>query len=110
MKYIYSNEGKNKEHWLSCEKNKVPYIEISFVEECCANIFFDVTNIYSNLEFLSKKIKSFYVSYVEFFGIHSLLVEDIKDQYYFFNLVVKKEHAECIASQLYDFLLEFVKN
>lgn len=110
MKYIYSGEGKNEEHWLCCEKNKAPYIEISFIEENYTNIFFDVTNICSDLEILSEKIKSFYISYVDFFRICSILIDDVKSQYYFFNLVVKKEHAECIANQLYDFLLAFIKN
>ncbi len=39
MKYIYSDEGKNKEHWLICEKYKSPYIEVGFVGEEFANIF-----------------------------------------------------------------------
>jgi hypothetical protein len=33
------------------------------------------------------------------------IIDDLYEQYYFFNLIVKSEHAEFIAEALYDYLL-----
>ena len=33
------------------------------------------------------------------------VIQELFDQYYFFNLIVKSEHADFLAGKLYDYLL-----
>lgn len=67
-------------------------------------IFFDITNHDLDLEEISKKVKSFYKTYMDFFILPIGDVEECLEQYYFFSMLVRPEHADCIASGLHDFL------
>lgn len=106
MKFIYKNSNVQGEYWEYCEKTKSPYIEINSVGKDYSNIFYDVTNYHINLEDISDKIKRLYISYKEFFLLTDLNCNNEDNEYYFFNLLVKQEHAEFIADKLYDYLLE----
>lgn len=91
--------------WIYCEINKLPYISINKYNHKYDNIFYDVTNISYNLENISENIKKLYFSYLDFFLIPVSEVEDLLDDYYFFNLYVKKEHTDFFAKQLFIYLL-----
>lgn len=104
MKFMYKDSKQKDSHWKQCEKLNAPFIEISRINQDYMNVFYDVTNFHVDLERLSADIKCIYLSYTEFFMCDDLTVDDLYDQYYFFNLVVKHEHAEFIAESLYDYL------
>lgn len=106
MKFIYKNSNVQGEHWEYCEKTKSPYIEINNVGKNYSSIFYDVTNYHINLGDISDKIKKLHDYYKEFFLLTDLNFYNEDDEYYFFNFLVKQEHAEFIADKLYDYLLE----
>lgn len=107
MKFIYKDSNQKTYHWKQCEKLNAPFIEISQVDREYTNIFYDVTTSQVNLEKLFEDIRGIYISYAKFFMCEHQIIDDLYEQYYFFNLIVKSEHAEFIAEALYDYL--FVK-
>lgn len=110
MKYIYEKDPGSAEHWKVCEERKHPYIVVSNLNGEFDNIFFDVTNYPMNLDKLSNKFKKMYSVYVEFFRLNHQVTIELNEQYYFFNLRVKKEHTNFIANNLFDYLAEQIKN
>jgi hypothetical protein len=106
MKFVYKhNNDKKNDHWQQCEKKHAPFIEISRINHDYMNIFYDVTNYDINLDEISESIKKMHSSYTEFFMITDISITEAYEQYYFFNIIVKCEHAEFLAEQLYDYLL-----
>lgn len=104
MKYIYSDDKAKDAHWDFCEKNHVPFIQLSNINKEYINIFFDITNYNISLEAISDDIKKLYSAYIEFCMLSDTLIHDLYDQYYFFNLIVKREHANFLAENLYNYL------
>ncbi|EMS1065555.1 hypothetical protein WKS79_004230 [Providencia stuartii] len=105
MKFIYRNDKKKDEHWKQCEKKHAPFIELNRINNEYVNIFYDVTNYQLDLNETSNNIKELYSIYVEFFMFSEPMIKDLYGQYYFFNFIVKSEHAEFLAEKLYDYLL-----
>lgn len=109
MKFIYSSSEESNLHWQQCEKERAPFITLSKVSHDFVNIFYDITNYRIDLETISNDIKKIYTSYIEFFMLPTYVADHMKSQHYLFDLVVKSEHAEIIAEQLYDYLLNRLK-
>jgi hypothetical protein len=105
MKFIYKDDKNKDAQWIWCEKNHAPFIELSKIHDGYVNVFYDITNYPIKLEEISNDIKNMYSSYVEFLMYSDPSIELLKDQYYFFNFIVKNEHAEFLATKLYDYLL-----
>jgi hypothetical protein len=105
MKFIYSNDKTRALHWALCEKKRAPFIELSKINNQYTNIFYDITNYHISLEEISNDIKKLYLAYLEFFMLSDPMIDELYDQYYFFNLIVKSEHANFFAEKLYDYLL-----
>ncbi|AYG99821.1 hypothetical protein F6Q07_22890 [Pectobacterium parmentieri] len=104
MKFTYKNKKEKNDHWLNCEKNRAPCIELSNVNKEYVNIFYDVSNYNIDLELLSNDIKNMYSTYLSFFIISDQIIENLETQYYFFNFIVKAEHVCYLADKLYDYL------
>ena len=105
-KYIKNNDI-NSEHWIYCEKNKFPFIQINRLNALYSEIFFDITNLYNSEEIksiINTKLRSIYISYCDFFNVDYSICSDYIDNEYFFQFAVFIEHSEFIASRLYDFL------
>lgn len=105
MKFIYKNDKGKDDHWKQCEKIHAPFIELNRVSNECINVFYDITNYQLDFEEISNYINKLYSAYVEFFMFSDPMITGLYDQYYFFNLIVKSEHAGFIAGKLYDYLL-----
>lgn len=110
MKFIYRNDKTKSLHWEFCEKNKAPFIELSIINHKFTNIFYDISNYHISLEEISDDIKKLYLAYIEFCMLSDPIIEDSYNQYYFFNLIVKSEHANFLAEKLYDYLLFRLSN
>jgi len=94
-----------KEYWVYCEKNKLPYIEVKYHSEKYSIIFCDITNFDIDLQKISEKLKDFYMSYLNFLRLTDPIFDDYKDQYYFFQFLVKKEHSFELTNNLFEFLV-----
>lgn len=70
-----------------------------------AEIFYDVTEIPVDLQVVSEKVRAFYKAYHSFFLLDEYFGKKYEDQYYFFSFPVISEHSDCIANQLFDFLM-----
>ncbi|EDS4738668.1 hypothetical protein GYD59_004708 [Salmonella enterica] len=107
MKFVYKHHSdcEKNNHWERCKKDHAPFIEISKVNRDYMNIFYDITDYNIDLEKISDDVKKIHSSYIDFFIISDAIVTDGYEQCYFFNLIVKQEHAEFFAAQLYDYLL-----
>jgi hypothetical protein len=110
MKFIYSNDKTRALHWALCEKKRAPFIELNQINNKYTNIFYDITNYHISLEEISNDIKKLYLAYLEFFMFSDPVIDELYDQYYFFNLIVKNEHANFLAEKLYDYLLFRLEN
>ena len=104
MKFIYKESKQKDYHWKQCEKLNAPFIEISQINRDYKNIFYEITNSHVDLEKPSSDIKCIYLSYTKFFMCDHSAIDDLYEQHYFFNLIVKSEHAEFIAESLFDYL------
>lgn len=104
MNFTYHISKLQRAHWEQCEKRRVPYIEISDDQEHYKRIFYDVTNLPADLEQISEDVKRLYRAYVDFYLIPPGDVERLFDEYYFFTLLVKAEHADTLAEQLFIYL------
>lgn len=111
MKYVERESGLRSDHWDFCEKNGLPFVEISVAGDGWKRIFFDVTNYDVDLEDISNKVRHFYRAYADFFLLSVSDVRECLEQYYFFSMLIKSGHADFIANGLYDFLAsELQKN
>ncbi|MWP47743.1 hypothetical protein [Gilliamella sp. Pas-s27] len=110
MKFIYKNDETKDLHWKLCEKNHFPFIELNNINDEYINIFYDITNYHISLEEISDDIKDLYSTYIKFCMLSDPIIQETYDQYYFFNLIVKREHAEFLAEKLYDYLFFKLNN
>ena len=105
-KFIYKKDQNYTDHWEFCNQNKYPFITINNIDNVFSEIFFDITNISNKLEDISNSIKDISYCYNKFFLIPSYILERYESQYYYFQFPVINTHAELIANQLFDYLLE----
>lgn len=100
------NLSQNTDHWDYCNKNKYPYILIRSYNKKYDHIFYDITHLSHNLEEISDRVKKIYLAYIDFFAIPYIDVQNLFDEFYFFNLYIKKTHSEYISKQLFYYLLD----
>ena len=105
-KFIYKNASDITSHWELCNQNKYPFITVNNIDRNFNEIFFDITNISNKLEEVSNSIKEISYCYNNFFLVPSYILERYESQYYYFKFPVINTHAELIANQLFDYLLE----
>ena len=105
-KFIYKNASDITSHWEFCNQNKYPFITINNIDNGFSELFFDITNISNKLEDISNSIKEISSCYNNFFLVPSYILERYESQYYYFKIPVINTHAELIANQLFDYLLE----
>ena len=105
MKFIYKKDKNSDTHWIFCESNHAPFIVLSTINDKYTNIFYDITNYHLALEQISDDVKKLYSVYIKFCMLSDPVIQELFDQYYFFNLIVKSEHADFLAGKLYDYLL-----
>lgn len=104
MKFVHKGDIGEEAHWAACEKSRAPFILVSNEDGQYARIFFDITNYNVDLAAVSDAIKLIYKSYTDFFLIPASSVAQDLDEHYMFSFPVRKEHAETIANQLFDYL------
>lgn len=105
-KFIYKKDQNYTDHWEFCNQNKYPFITINNIDNGFSELFFDITNISNKLEDTSNSIKEISSCYNNFFLVPSYILERYESQYYYFKFPVINTHAELIANQLFDYLLE----
>ena len=105
-KFIYKKDQNYTDHWEICNQNKYPFITINNIDNGFSELFFDITNISNKLEDISNSIKEISSCYNNFFLVPSYILERYESQYYYFKFPVINTHAELIANQLFDYLLE----
>lgn len=109
IKFVHENDNASSDHWNKCSELHAPFIKISRVDAAYSSVFFDITNFSVDLDEVSKDVKKLHVSYVDFFMCYDPIMDQRYDNHYFFELVVKYEHAEFIAAGLYDYLLNKIR-
>ena len=105
-KFIYKKDQNYTDHWEFCNQNKYPFITINNIDNGFSELFFDITNISIKLEDISNSIKEISSCYNKFFLLPSYILERYESQYYYFEFPVINTHAELIANQLFDYLIE----
>ncbi len=108
-KFVLQNSPLDSEYWDYCNKEKLPFITVASLNKEYDEIFYDITNISNDLENISESVKAIFSSYNKFFNIPEYIIEPYNDQYYYFGFPVLKEHTECVANQLFDFLCNCMK-
>jgi len=100
-------EKDDVKHWEVCEKYKVPFISVSNKGEDTVEVFYDITNIVGTdkLEYISEKLKAFYINYIEFLGLDIPSIQHYLDEHYFFKFELKREYHQVLTEKLYDFLI-----
>lgn len=104
-KYINENISSPTEHWEYCQRYKIPYISVKSAGKNKAEIFYDITDLPVDLQEISEKVRTFYKAYHSFFLLNEYFGKKYEDNTYFFTFVVLSEHSNCIANQLFDFLM-----
>ncbi len=104
LKKFINEKEDTKEHWLNCEKNRLPYIAIKSFSNEYSIIYYDITNLNVDLEKISESLRRIYLAYIEFLQLNGSVFYNYVDQYYYLNFLVKAEHAEVLAEYLFDYL------
>lgn len=103
IKYI-NDESLATEHWEYCQRYHIPFISVKPLGKNKMEIFYDVTELDIDLERISEEVKGLFLAYQKFFLLDDYFAKNYLDQYYFFCFPVLAEHADCIATQLFEFL------
>lgn len=106
-KFIKNNGDEQLEcrHYEYCQQYHLPFIMMKDIGKDKCEIFYDVTNLSVDLELISDEVKSLFVAYKKFFLLDEYFGVNYMDNYYFFSFPVFVKHSECIANQLFDFLV-----
>lgn len=110
MKYIVEDKHDYNEHWSYCIKNDIPFIRIIPAKKY-SKIEFDIfcmLNFHELKKTPSEFLINLYKCYAEFFRLPLNKFEYAGGSN---NLIftILKEHSEYFASQLFDYLNDFVK-
>ena len=68
-------------------------------------LFYDITERDCDLQTVSAAVRQIAEAYAELYGLPAHIRERFADQSYYFNLPVRREHAEAAAQALFDYLL-----
>lgn len=104
IKYIHETDAAT-EHWEYCQRYKIPYVSVKNIGKNKAEIFYDITELPVDLQSISEKVKTLFNAYQSFFLLDEYFGRNYQDQYYFFSFPILAEHSQCIANQLFDFLM-----
>ncbi len=110
-KFVYNGSEKDEaQHWQKCENDRIPFITVTNKNEHEVEIFYDITNISSDLERISDKVKKFYTTYLEFLNLDVSSAQEYFDEFYFFRFKIKTEYHIVLTEKLFDFLVKEVSN
>ena len=110
IKFSYSEKPVIEDYWAYCGQNQIPHIEIVSLSRDYVNISYDLLcclpfhKLKGNI--LDRIIK-IYEGYCDFFKIPKSKINYAGGEIAL-GFVVRKEHSEFIANQLFDYLLEYV--
>ena len=68
-------------------------------------LFYDITERDGDITTVSAAVRRIAEAYAELYGLPADIRAHFADQCYYFNLPVRREHAEYAAEALFDYLL-----
>ncbi len=110
-KYIFIEENTVNNHWQYCVQHQIPHIELSNIDEDYVNISYDLLPCipFDKLKSgLMDRIIKIYDGYIDFFQLP-------KDKFSYvggvnnLELTIYKINSEYIATQLFDYLSDYVE-
>ncbi len=109
IKYIDETTSASAiEHWEYCKQFHLPYISVKYIGKNKKEIFYDVTELNIDLEYISEQVKDLFRVYRKFFLLNEYFGTEYEDNFYFFSFPVRVQHSDCIANGLFDFLMTFI--
>lgn len=105
LKKYVDNGDDNGHHFMYCQKNRIPFISLTQKHRDYVEIFYDITDFRVNLSDISNQLKDILCAYYQFNLIPYYDYQHYIELPYFFSFIVKKEHKECMATLLFDFLM-----
>ena len=110
LKFIIDKKSEYNEHWNYCVKHDIPFVRI-IPATIYAKIEFDVfcmLAFYKLTKYPAEFLITLYECYAEFFKLPNNKLSCTGGSN---NLIftIYKEHSEFFASQLFDYLNDFVK-
>lgn len=105
IKYIDEKNDNPFQHWEYCKENHIPYVSLKNIGKEKTEIFYDVTELEVDLEQISEKVLDLFKTYKTFFLLDEYFGKNYEEDNYFFCFPVLSQHSECIAGQLFEFLL-----
>lgn len=101
----FTRNSADSEHYDYCARHRNPVIVIANLDaEHCA-LFYDITERDGDITTVSAAVRRIAEAYAELYDLPAHIREHFADQCYYFNLPVRREHAEYAAEALFDYLL-----
>lgn len=110
IKFSHRNKPIIENYWSYCEKHQIPHIEIISISRDYVNITYDLLTCLPSHKLkgeIVERVIKIYQGYCDFFKIPKSRI-NLAGGEITLGFVVRKEHSEFIAIQLFDFALEFV--
>lgn len=97
----FTRNSADSDHYDYCARHRYPVITIANLDAEHCTLFYDITERDCDLQTVSAAVRQI----AEAYDLPAHICERFADQCYYFNLPVRREHAECAAEALFDYLL-----
>ena len=105
----FTHNSADSDHYDYCARHRYPVITIANLDAEHCTLFYDITERDCDLQTVSAAVRQIAEAYAELYGLSAHICECFADQLYYFNLPVRREHAEATANALFDYLLRQMK-
>ncbi len=101
----FTRNSADNEHYDYCARHRYPVIVIGNLDAEHCTLFYDITERDCDLQTVSTAVRQIAEAYAELYGLPADIRAHFADQCYYFNLPMRREHAEYAAEALFDYLL-----
>ena len=105
----FTRNPADSSHYDYCARHRYPVITITNLDAEHCILFYDITERDGDLAAISAAMRPITEAYAELFALPTHIRSRFADQSYYFNLPVRREHAEYAADALFDYLLRQFK-
>lgn len=105
----FTRNSADSEHYDYCARHRYPVIIIANLDAEHCTLFYDITERDCDLQTVSAAVRQIAEAYAELYGLSAHIRECFADQTYYFNVPVRREHAEHAADALFDYLLRQIQ-
>ena len=102
----FTRNSADSEHYDYCARHRYPVIILANLDAEHCTLLYDITERDCDIAIVSAAVRRIAEAYAELYDLPAHIRECFADQTYYFNVPVRREHAEYAADALFDYLLQ----